>query len=111
MAIQSSARCFRSTVLLVRTRRKRISLRVRSSSPDYANTMWFPFAEAPGVGYLAEGKLIVILKLTWIVGLYSKRFTSQERLSHQIVDELARDVEPRGVLVYVEAEHFCTPAR
>jgi GTP cyclohydrolase I len=45
------------------------------------------------------------------VRLYSKRFTSQERLSHQIVEELARDVEPRGVIVYVEAEHFCTQAR
>jgi GTP cyclohydrolase IA len=63
------------------------------------------------VGYLAEGKLIGISKLTRIVRLYSRRFTSQERLSHQIVDELVRDVEPRGVIVYVEAEHFCTQAR
>lgn len=63
------------------------------------------------VGYLAEDKLIGISKLTRIVRLYSKRFTSQERISHQIVDELARDVQPRGVIVYVEAEHFCTQAR
>jgi GTP cyclohydrolase I len=48
---------------------------------------------------LADGKLIGISKLTRIVRLYSKRFTSQERLSHQIVDELARDVQPRGVIV------------
>ena len=60
---------------------------------------------------MAESKLIGISKLTRVVRLYSKRFTSQERLSHQIVDELARDVKPRGVIVYVEAEHFCTQGR
>src|SRR5579871_212353 len=63
------------------------------------------------VGYLAEAKLIGISKLTRIVRLYSKRFTSQERLCHQIADELAQDVEPRAVIVYIEAEHFCTQAR
>lgn len=70
-----------------------------------------PIRGSVWVGYLAESKLIGISKLTRIVRLYSKRFTSQERLSHQIVDELARDVQPRGVIVYVEAEHFCTQAR
>jgi len=70
-----------------------------------------PIRGSVWVGYLAENKLIGISKLTRIVRLYSKRFTSQERLSHQIVDELARDVQPRGVIVYVEAEHFCTQAR
>ncbi len=63
------------------------------------------------VGYLAAEKLIGISKLTRIVRLYSKRFTSQERISHAIVDELARDLVPRGVAVYIEAEHFCTQAR
>jgi GTP cyclohydrolase IA len=70
-----------------------------------------PIRGSAWVGYLADSKLIGISKLTRIVRLYSKRFTSQERLSHQIVDELARDVQPRGVIVYVEAEHFCTQAR
>ncbi len=63
------------------------------------------------VGYLAAERLIGISKLTRIVRLYSKRFTSQERLSHAIADELTRDVAPRGVAVYIEAEHFCTQAR
>ncbi len=63
------------------------------------------------VGYLAAEKLIGISKLTRIVRLYSKRFTSQERLSHAVADELSNDVQPRGVAVYIEAEHFCTQAR
>jgi GTP cyclohydrolase IA len=43
--------------------------------------------------------------------VYSKRFTSQERLCHDIANELIKDVKPRGVAVYIEAEHFCTQAR
>lgn len=70
-----------------------------------------PIRGSAWVGYLAQEKLIGISKLTRIVRLYSKRFTSQERISHEIANELTNDVQPRGVIVYVEAEHFCTQAR
>ncbi len=70
-----------------------------------------PIRGSAWVGHLAEAKLIGISKLTRIVRLYSKRPTSQERLYHQIADELTKDVEPRGVIVYIEAERFCTQAR
>ena len=70
-----------------------------------------PIRGSAWVGYLAATKLIGISKLTRIVRLYSKRFTSQERLCHQIANELGKDVQPRGVIVYIEAEHFCTQAR
>ena len=63
------------------------------------------------VGYLAKDQLIGISKLTRIVRLYARRFTSQERIAHQVADELAREIQPRGVGVYIEAEHFCTQAR
>jgi GTP cyclohydrolase I len=70
-----------------------------------------PIRGSVWVGYLAANKLIGISKLTRIVRLYSKRFTSQERLCHDIANELAKDVKPRGVGVLIEAEHFCTQAR
>jgi GTP cyclohydrolase IA len=60
---------------------------------------------------MASEKLIGISKLTRIGRLYSKRFISRERLCHNIADELVKDVQPRGVIVYIEAEHFCTQAR
>jgi len=63
------------------------------------------------VGYLAKDQLIGISKLTRIVRLYAKRFTSQERIAQQVADELTREIRPRGVGVYIEAEHFCTQAR
>jgi len=70
-----------------------------------------PIRGSAWVGYLAAAKLIVISKLTRIVRLYSKRFTSQERLSHDIANDVSNDLQPRGVAVYIEAEHFCMQAR
>ena len=70
-----------------------------------------PIRGSAWVGYLAAEDLIGISKLTRIVRVYSKRFTSQERLCHDIANELGSDVKPRGVAVYIEAEHFCTQAR
>ncbi len=70
-----------------------------------------PIRGSAWVGYLAAEKLIGISKLTRIARLYSKRFTSQERLCHEIANELTRDVKPRGVAIYIEAEHFCMQAR
>ena len=70
-----------------------------------------PIRGSAWVGYLAREKLVGISKLTRIVRLYSKRFTSQERLCHDIANELTKDVQPRGAIVYIEAEHFCMQAR
>lgn len=70
-----------------------------------------PIRGSVWVGYLANESLIGISKLTRITRLYSKRFTSQERLCHDIANELTNDVKPRGVAVFIEAEHFCTQAR
>lgn len=70
-----------------------------------------PIRGSAWVGYLANDKLIGISKLTRIVRLYSKRFTSQERLCHDIANELMKDLRPRGVGILIEAEHFCTQAR
>jgi GTP cyclohydrolase I len=35
----------------------------------------------------------------------------QERLTAQVADEIVRTLQPRGVLVVVEAEHLCMSMR
>jgi GTP cyclohydrolase I len=35
----------------------------------------------------------------------------QERLTSQIADELDRTLEPKGVMVVIEAEHLCMTMR
>jgi GTP cyclohydrolase IA len=70
-----------------------------------------PFHGFAHVGYIAHERIIGISKLTRLVRLYARRFTVQERLGEQIADTLVELVAPRGVAVYLEAEHLCTAMR
>lgn len=70
-----------------------------------------PIRGSVRVAYLAAERLIGISKLTRIVRLYAKRFTTQERLSQQLADAIMSEIEPRGAAVHVEAVHACMQAR
>ena len=65
------------------------------------------------VGYIpnANGKVTGLSKLARLVDLYAKRPQVQERLTSQVADALVRRLEPRGVIVVMEAEHLCMSMR
>ncbi len=65
------------------------------------------------VGYIpgADGRVTGLSKLARVVDLYAKRPQVQERLTAQIADAIMRKLEPRGVIVVVEAEHMCMAMR
>ena len=46
-----------------------------------------------------------------VVDLYARRPQVQERLTGQIADALVRKLDPRGVIVVIEAEHLCMGMR
>jgi len=50
-------------------------------------------------------------KLARAVDLLSKRLQVQERLTTQIADVVNETLEPRGVMVMIEAEHLCMSIR
>ena len=50
-------------------------------------------------------------KLTWLVRLFAKRLTVQERIGQQIIDTLEAMLQPHGVAVYLDAHHLCTQMR
>ena len=50
-------------------------------------------------------------KLARLVDGYARRPQVQERLTSQIADALAERLEPRGVMVVIEAEHLCMSMR
>ena len=70
-----------------------------------------PFYGQAYVGYIAHEGIIGISKLTRLVRVLTRRFGVQERMTHQIADELERMMEPHGVAVYLEAHHLCTQMR
>ena len=70
-----------------------------------------PFMGQAYVGYVALEGIIGISKLTRLVRVLTRRFGVQERMTHQIADELDRLMAPHGVAVYLEAHHLCTQMR
>lgn len=65
------------------------------------------------VGYIPgpQGRVTGLSKLARVVDLYAKRPQVQERLTGQVADALVRRLEPRGVIVVVEAQHLCMAMR
>nr|WP_017972937.1 GTP cyclohydrolase I FolE [Actinopolyspora halophila] len=72
-----------------------------------------PFHGMAHIGYIPndQGRVTGLSKLGRLVDLYAKRPQVQERLTSQIADALTRKLEPRGVIVVVEAEHLCMGMR
>ncbi|GIS55573.1 MAG: hypothetical protein Ct9H90mP30_2580 [Actinomycetota bacterium] len=65
------------------------------------------------MGYIpsANGRITGLSKLARIVDGYARRPQVQERLTTEVADSLQRILEPRGVIVVVEAEHLCMSMR
>lgn len=71
-----------------------------------------PFIGKAHVAYLPDGRRVCGLsKLARIVEVHAKRPQLQERLTADVADSLMKALEPRGVLVIVEAEHLCMTMR
>lgn len=72
-----------------------------------------PFLGRAHVGYVpnARGQITGLSKLARVVDVAARRPQVQERLTVQIADALTSRLEPRGVIVVVEAEHLCMAIR
>lgn len=72
-----------------------------------------PFHGAAHVGYIPnrDGRIAGLSKIARLVDVLARRPQVQERLTTQIADTLAQALEPRGVIVVVEAEHLCMSLR
>ena len=72
-----------------------------------------PFIGHAHLAYLpgVDGRITGLSKLARLVEGYARRLQVQERMTTQIVDALERELEPRGSIVVIEAEHFCMSMR
>ncbi|GGO61648.1 GTP cyclohydrolase I FolE [Nonomuraea cavernae] len=72
-----------------------------------------PFHGQAHVGYIPneKGQVTGLSKLARLVDVFARRPQVQERMTSQIADALMRVLEPRGVIVVVEAEHLCMTMR
>ncbi len=59
----------------------------------------------------SDGRITGLSKIARLVEGYARRPQVQERLTTQVADAMERALQPRGVLVVVEAEHLCMSMR
>lgn len=72
-----------------------------------------PFLGKAHVCYIpgSDGRISGISKLARVVDVLSRKPQVQERLTTQVADVIERSLEPRGVMVVIEAEHLCMSMR
>lgn len=72
-----------------------------------------PFTGVAHVGYIPQegGRVTGLSKLARLVDVFARRPQIQERLTTQIADALTEVLQPRGVIVVIEAEHLCMTMR
>ena len=72
-----------------------------------------PFSGVAHIGYIpnVKGQVTGLSKLARLVDVYARRPQVQERMTGQIADALMQNLDPRGVIVVIEAEHLCMTMR
>ncbi len=71
-----------------------------------------PFIGKAHIAYIPRnGKVTGLSKLARVVDILSKKLQVQERLTTQIADVINEVLQPRGVMVILEAEHLCMSIR
>jgi GTP cyclohydrolase I len=70
-----------------------------------------PFVGRAHVGYIPAGRIVGLSKLARVVEGFARRPQLQERLTSQIADTIVETLNPRGVGVVIEAQHFCMIVR
>ena len=72
-----------------------------------------PFAGKAHVAYIPgnDGRITGLSKIARLVEGFSRRLQVQEKLTVQIADAMEESLEPRGVMVIIEAEHLCMSMR
>ena len=70
-----------------------------------------PIVGKAHVGYLPDHRVIGISKLARVVEAYAKRMQIQEKLTAQIANTIQQTLQPHGVAVIIEAEHYCMTTR
>jgi GTP cyclohydrolase I len=72
-----------------------------------------PMVGTAHVGYIPneDGRITGLSKLIRLVEVYARRPQVQENLTTAVADTMERVLQPRGVLVVIEAEHLCVTMR
>jgi GTP cyclohydrolase I len=66
-----------------------------------------PFVGKAHVAYIPSGRVVGLSKLARVVDVFAKRLQVQEKLTKQIADAIQLHLQPQGVAVILQCQHFC----
>lgn len=70
-----------------------------------------PFYGKAAIGYIPNGRVAGLSKLARTVEVFARRLQLQEQLTAQVADALMAELDCKGAIVYMEAEHICMTMR
>jgi GTP cyclohydrolase I len=70
-----------------------------------------PFFGTATIGYVPDGKIVGLSKLTRMTDCFARRLQVQERMTIQIADALMTALAPKAVGVIVRCRHLCMESR
>jgi GTP cyclohydrolase I len=63
------------------------------------------------VAYWPDAKVVGISKLARVVDIFARRLVSQENMTRNILQCIDKTLAPKGVAVYIDANHQCMSTR
>ncbi len=70
-----------------------------------------PFWGQATVAYFPQSKILGLSKVPRLIDIFARRVQVQERITHQILEAIKELLEPRAILVRLEAQHLCMMMR
>jgi len=70
-----------------------------------------PFFGQATVAYVPKDKIVGLSKVSRVVDAFARRLQVQERLTVEIAECMEKNLEPRGVGVFIKARHLCMESR
>lgn len=70
-----------------------------------------PIFGTASVGYLPNGRIVGLSKLSRLVDIFARRLQVQERMTNQIAQAMRDHLQPLGCGVIIRARHFCMESR
>ena len=70
-----------------------------------------PFFGTAAIAYIPGEKIVGLSKLARTLDHYARNFQNQERITTQVAERLAEELNPKGVAVMLKAQHLCMSMR
>ena len=70
-----------------------------------------PIIGTATVAYVPNDKIVGLSKIPRTVKYYASNLQNQERITTQVAERLDKELQPKGVAVYIKARHMCMEMR